>query len=326
MSKLVMLDANDTIVELKTSLDTLHASLVDASGNFGMYKPTMKHVLEIVSQVTKKIIGDRCNFPVSLNGDASDVDIDTYITNSLFFFKDKLTKKEKRDIESTCEQIFNYVYGEIIHSIKKVVKNNSYYEWQVITIGRNVALIQGNDFRIKEYHRLTNTDYNHQSIKLDIASIVKFLYYTYVRNGDISEITASLIIQKMIAEEVLSFYPNVELISSGYGSDVDNKLNEIISNLDVNFNKSIRGTIKQIIETYNYYEFTKALEEDKFYTLEINGNNLIFNPVDSNSPGQKVDYEMRTLVMALLNGDYLPPDERKVAEDYLAANQEMFLY
>lgn len=321
-----MLDTDSIVIGLKASLNTLHVSLLDANNNIHMYKPTIKHALEIVAQITKKIIEDRCNFPVSLNGDNSDIDIDTYITNSLFLFRDKLTKKEKHEVKSICEQIFNFTYEELIHPIKEVVKNNNYYEWQVITIGRNIALIQGNDFRIREYHRLTNTDYNHQSIKLDIASIVKYLYSIYVKNKDISEITATLIIQKMIAEEVLSFYPNAELISSGYGSDVDNTIDGILSNLDIDFNNSIRGTIRQIIETYNYYEFTKALDEDKFYTLEINGNNLIFNPVEAYGSNQKVDHEMRTLVMALLNGDYLPPDERKVAEDYLADNQEMFIY
>lgn len=330
MSKLVMLDVESTILltyeilkEYRRRGESLETNITDS--NF--YKPSIKQAVDIVALVVKSLVDSRSMFPSVLDIVTKESNLTKQMKDLIFYDKVKTpSKASEKAVNVFIDKFFKKLSNELEFQIFNLVKVNNYYLWHIVRCGRNISILQGEDHRIYEYHRLTDTLDVSQTFNFNINPVIEFLNNEYNVSRIVPEDVFNIIAQKLFVDELLVCFPNVELIDYCLEPRILNNINNIIVNLDPNFAHSIHITIKQILDNYKSHLLDKWLSSEVQYTLEVKPHTLSFVSTEEYDKSTEGDVYKNGLVLSLLNGDYLPQEERLIAEEHYRSNPEYYLY
>lgn len=340
MSKmLVLLDTEYVVNSLHDLLSEIYHKRSIVRQGLQIHKPTHRMAIDILYAITKDIIASRSVFPVDIDEDSIPVDLDVYIYAKIFNLD--VNDVTVQEVEALNEFIYDRLYVEIKkhlnNQIEQHIKHGNHCIWKVIIIGKTLGLIEDEDYRIKEYYRLTESEREEQStLNLNLSSVVDYVVTNTVfgkrinPNGlnGVTDEFLRMVIKHLIAESLSATLPNIEFKNSGVLTSP--KFIEAVEYFLFNFDYShltrLKGFIKNVLETYSYYTLSSSLEKDKYYTAEFNSESIVFYLQSPKSKSEDDSVYQRQLVLSLINGDYLPPEERSLAERYYQENPDLQQY
>lgn len=319
MNQIVMLDTQHIVRDLYSNLKQL-------TTNTNVLSLSYQTALDLVILAITNDIESRSMYPVEINNSTNVSTLEERIIE-LARFTTINTKKIKATINNISELLSN-VSIELAPQIKLYVPYKNYYDWTILSFGGSLGLIRGMDYRVKEYYRLTKTDVNTSvELKVSIEPIINFIAKKFF--GRNININTQLIIQKTIIDSLLRKYPNVKQVTT----ELDSRVNNYYQTVVVNWNDvdQLFSFTDKIIDTYGKHMFKDFLgahvskdflDSEKFYELESTLGTLVFTEVESIDTIADVDGY--SLALSLINGDYLPMEEREIAEKYLNENFSQF--
>lgn len=326
---LVLLDTEYVVDSLHTLLLEIHHKQSIVREGLPIPKPSHRTAIDIIYAITKDIIAGRSVFPIEVDEDSILIDLDVYIYAKLFNIDPKEVTKSEVDIlnEFIYDRLYIEIKKHLSNQIEQHIKHGNHSVWKVIIIGKTLGMIEDEDYRIKEYYRLTESEREEQStLNLNLSSIVDYIIENTVfgkrtspsgLNGVTDEFLR-LVVKHLIAETLVTSMPNLQLKNSGVllSPKFLCAVEQFLFNFDYNHLTRLKVFIKNVLETYSYYALSSKLENDKFYIAEYISENIVFYLQSPETKSEDDVVYRRQLVLSLINGDYLPPEERSLAERY----------
>lgn len=338
MSKMIMLDSAELITEL---YNTVKCIKKDSHLDLPFLKLHQRNFINITVHCVVNLIESRSTFPVDIDGPRTgDLSQEEYILGQLFDLNVKGLNKEKR---KSMADIANFIEDAILDNLSSQVlthvKSNNHNIWTVVPIGRNITIVEGEDYRITKYHELTNTKRPSEDLHIDLNPIIHYLsvklsrilnvgngFYMNPMGVILEPVVCDLMVTKFLVDSLIYKYPNLELIDDHSPAHRTLALIDAIENIDVDVYKTLSDSIEKILNTYDEYVFRDMLSPDVHYDVSITAGRLTLTPVDMVArTKQNEEFHLKCLVTALLNGDYLPEADRKAAEAYYASNSHLFI-
>lgn len=337
MSKLIMLDSAELIAEVYSmvrSLEEKHKS------ELPFLKLHLRNIIKVATHCVVNLIESRSVFPVqseSLRSD--DMKVSEYALGQIFDLNNKnITKAMYKSMMNIARQIEVTLQNNLSCQVLNYVKTNNHNTWTVVPIGRNIAMVEGEDHRVIKYHELTNTERLSEDIYVDLNPVIHYLatrlgqslsnnngFYVDPMEELLEPVVCDLIVTKFLIDSLIRKYSNMELVDDGSPARRTLALINTIENFDSNVYEMLSGSIDKILNTYDEYVFRDVLNSDVHYDVSITAGRLTITPVDiAKRAEQNEEFHLKCLVTSLLNGDYLPETERKAAEDYYASNSHLF--
>lgn len=217
---------------------------------------------------------------------------------------------------------------------------NTWEQWNVITIGRSVSLISDRDYRVVEWENLTGyrTEGVH-ILELDLSNIVSYLRNKI--NATVGEIEmelrgtthrvkpGNLIDFKPILQDALTtLYPRITFPNYLH---LNPEVSQTFQPIEIDFDKlSIAGVtdyamfrdkfVSPVVESFGLIHMTRKLDETDYYVATLDNSNIL--TIDYADASQwrepnNEETELKQLAESLIAGDYLPPDDRRRAEEYI---------
>jgi hypothetical protein len=214
------------------------------------------------------------------------------------------------------------------------INRRTWIEWSIITVSGLIALAEGKDHRIAEWERLTDyhNDDDYAVLALNCVNPVEYLYNEIIkyigkrhpvdRDGNVMVITG--ILPRRVLEEqidalflstIVMLYPQIELDRMCPRLNDDVFLACGLACL----NEFKHNYVANIITAFGLAYFSNHLDRNKRYTLEYSSAKIL--AIYEKREENKTDKEMHELVQSLLAGDYLPEDQRVIAERWIFENQ-----
>lgn len=338
MSKLIMLDSAELIAEV---YDKLLNETFPQSPDLPYLKIHLKNIIDIATYAVVNLIETRSVFPVEIDKmQRSNVTLGEHALGKLFDLNATgINKFQRKTMLQIAEWVESALGQGLSYQVLSHVKSNNHNIWTVVPIGRNIAIVEGEDYRIVKYHELTNTKRPNEDLYVDLNPIIHYLSVKLNRtlNDDngfyvnpvevlLEPVVCDLIVTKFLMDSLIRKYPNLELIDDHSPAHRTLALIDAINNFDVKIHKTLSDSIEKILNTYDEYVFRDMLSPDVHYDVSITAGRLTLTPVDMVTRAeQDEDFRLKCLVTALLNGDYLPEIDRKAAEAYYASNSHLFI-
>lgn len=351
MSKLIMLDTEEILEDMVKFLILIYEE-PDAYENEeylklnymdrGIIKPNFKMAFDILTILVENSIESRTVLPVSKKKEPL-IPFHLKIMGILYNLNPKDIKEKQfpKVVKYFDDKLIYPVLDRLAPQVSNVVPSGNYNTWTIIPIGKNIGLVQGEDFRITEYYRLTKETREDCILRITLSPVIDFLMkemepfgltqrlwldcHGIHRNINIAE--ERYIVINRILERLSIMYPcfkieKSKLLSlSGFPELVtpDSKISTL------QYYMYLDNKVNQILENYSSYVFDKVIDKSIQYEAEIDTEILVINQVDKISEETKEEDYKRELAYALINGDYLPPDERMIAEAFYQDNIREFI-
>lgn len=332
--QLILLDTEYVAEQLHSLLSEIYNKGTILRAGKRIVKPTIGLTVKITYAILKELIQTRSVFAQEIDPDALETTVDRYIYGLLFNLRNADIKES--ELDSLNEFIYDRLYLNVSkylgEQIDQYIKSGNHAIWKVLVIGRTLGLLEDEDYRIKEYYRLTEDPRDESTaLNLDLTHVVEFIRYKtkFGQNINLSNVPDDFInwtIQTLILDSITTNLPNVTIETSGVLAmvKVRQSIEQFLS-VQSQYSKTvIEQYIWNILETFSFHALRNTLERDKFYTVEFNSNQLSFTLQSLTNKADSSEAYSRNLVMSLLNGDYLPPEERSIAESYYQTHYDTF--
>lgn len=298
---------NNRFIVLETKL--YHNTLEDiiqymlSSYSINSIEINKKKIRRILHAIVKNIIDTKKCYetPTDLSEELHEILFTTKQGDSL-----TIVKKLLKDLS----------FSNIIDSLEKQIQSHigakTFSLWEIVSVGDLIALVEGEDFRIKEYHRLTNSVNDEAVILLNCTNIITYLTNKFIQYYGLPvhihpEIICTKQITLMFLETLCDKYPCIK-----YTDKERSFLNpDYFLTLGItNGIEFINETVSEIITGFGLTCLNDRLDKYKHYELEYSSSGIL--AIYEQEP--KGESELNELLTSLLNGDYLPPHEREIAE------------
>lgn len=332
--QLILLDTEYVAEQLHVLLMEIYNKGTILRAGERIVKPTIGLTVKITYAILKELIQSRSTFSQEIDPDALEVSFDKYIYNLLFNVKYEDIKDS--ELNSLNEFIYDRLYLNISkylgEQIDQHIKSGNHAIWKVIVIGKTLGLIEDEDYRIKEYYRLTQDTREESTVlNLELTNVIEFIRYKtkFGANLNVTNVPEEFIrwaIQTLILDSITTNMPNVTIETSGVLalSKVRQSIEQFLGVQSQYSKIAMERYIWNILETFSFHILKNTLQRDKFYTVEFNSNQLTFLAQTLVEKSDSSEAYSRGLVMSLLNGDYLPPEERSLAENYYQTHFDTF--
>ena len=265
----------------------------------------------------------------------------------------KINKDELTRVKAILEDSpLKHIEDDIALEISAYIKLKTYTSWSVVEYGGISGLIEGEDHRIKEWHELKDDNRLEETVlTLDYSNLVSYLYSVFMDSfwkdltpeiilgnylrlnptADRMEVTNAMVrlqslmqhprqlVVACICEVLTQIYPGLHLSDSlltpRFNDDVYCYLG--INNI-ANFR---RDYVTKVVNVFTLNHIDQRIDKDKNYlietTVDLNNSNedesvWIISIYETTVPEQP--QREKELLESLLNGDYLPEDQRRQAE------------
>ncbi len=337
MSKLIMLDSAELIAEAFVLIRDLEG---DHDLDLPFLKLHLRNFVNIATHCVIKLIESRSVFPVDFDSPHSgDMNAGEFALGQIFDLNVKgLNKAKLKSMVSIAKTIEDHIQNALSSQVLAHVKANNHNTWTVVPIGRNIAMVEGEDYRVIKYHELTNTERPSEDFHVDLNPVIHYLavrlgqslskdngFYVDPMEELLEPVVCDLIVTKFLIDSLIRKYPNMELVDDGSPARRTLALIDTIENFDSDVYEMLSGSIDKILNTYDEYVFRDVLSSDVHYDVSLTAGRLTLSPIDTAvRTEQNEEFHLKCLVTALLNGDYLPEADRKAAEAYYASNSHLF--
>lgn len=262
--------------------------------------------------------------------------------------KGKLSKPYLDNFKAISNEV---VWASIVATLRKqvsqTVKHGDWTDWTVVKVGTLVGLAEGEDHRITEYHReakaLSTEDeavltlncsnpinylYNEFSKRYgsNFANLRQMLvdpnvkldpYYRKMLDNFVADPTEFIV--GLFLDTLVLMHPQIEL------SGVACKRNTFVERaLGIHDMSSFQSNVVQkLIMAFGMNWFNHEIKKDENYFVEYYlGTNIM--AIFKKQFGSLTEKYEADLLNALVRGDYLPPEERTIAERlYLESSQHV---
>lgn len=324
------------VLETFAQIDILRTHLehfIKTKPNVALVSATKEVAYQLVFLTVKELLVCRSAFK-------TEEDFDSQFTAVIFGKRPEEVNAEEIDVykEFSKNPVWSGVIQELDQQLGEHVEWPTYTDWKLVDVCGLIGIAEGNDHRIDEYYRLTdqNNGEEHAVLALNCNSIISYLTNEFIKTfgvalqdqkvynramitlgptptqhavqrinsyfADPSQLMAS-----MFVETLLSMYPMLTPDKTVH--QVNDDLFRIIGIKHVDEFK--QNYVRKVIMAFCITFFTGKIERHKHYNLEYSPNNVL---AIYENKGKVTDREYKDLLNSLLNGDYLPPEQRAIAE------------
>lgn len=252
--------------------------------------------------------------------------------------KNKLTPDlTKRYNRVTEEQMWQSIVATLRRQVHQTVKYDTWVEWNVVKSGSLVGLAEGEDHRITEYHREAKAvdDEEESVLTLNCRNPINYLYNEFSKRygSNFAQLRLMLndpntkmdnfyrnILNKFIQDPteyiVGLFLDTLTMMHPQIGlASCSPKRSQFIERaLGIHDMISFQShTVQRLIMAFGMNWFNHTIKKDEQYVVEYYQATHILAIFKKAYSSLTEKYEA-DLVVALVRGDYLPPEERKLAE------------
>lgn len=263
--------------------------------------------------------------------------------------KTKLTRDQMAKFaEFTKEQMWVSISTSIQKQIAQTVKQGDWTDWNVIKIGTIVGLAEGEDHRITHYHRevdALNVD-DEAVLTLNCSNPINYLYnefskkygenftalrlmlqdqntkldpfYRQVLNRFVSDPTEYIV--GLFIDTMVLMHPQIEISKNAIERNLF--IERALGIYDMSSFQS--NVVQKLIMAFGMNWFSHEIKKDENYYVEyyMNTHVMAIYPKQFSSITEKYEAD---LLNALERGDYLPPDDRLLAERLYLENSQRVL-
>lgn len=221
--------------------------------------------------------------------------------------------------------------------IKNVIKPSDWTEWQVVKVGSLIALAEGQDYRITEFHKESAalSDDDEAIVTLNCLNPINYIYHQFVKqyagniehlkralanpHNEISTLCRNTFIQflndpadyisGLFLDTLVEMQPQMELACTtlGHKTFIDTSLNIF----DITAFKS--NVVSKVITAFVMGSCKHRLKNDESYVVEYYPNTHVIAVFKKQFSMISEQYEA-DLLNAFRRGDFLPEHERVIAE------------
>lgn len=303
------------------------------------YEPLTKSLVRrIIVKLIEAQVFARCKFKYV------DLSLDEIILSNIIEDWKQLKSKKQKEIKNqfTLKTTPN-LYDEIEKDVSRYVEYETYKTWDVVSYGSIIGLLEGEDHRILEWHRLTETEIDDSILTLDYSNLVSYLvddlgnalmYGTMHGKGIDPEILhyikqhPTTVVSGLICDTLSTVYPSVKF-------EIPKSFALISPDVFTTVAIAIAGTgyrdhIVKVINAFTMTHLAGRLDKSKSYILNTT------HPIDNSTevkawilsiyeaePVDPTEQQEIELARSLINGDHLPESERRLAEQYLHKHQHI---
>ncbi len=337
--RFIVLEAQDQANNLVDFIEWLALSRPD----LGLKAITRRDASNIVYFLVRDIVdvqlAHRVNNPENME----------YVSSILFGIpKNKVLPCKEKELKIvTTENMWFSIIGTLERQVGHNIKQGDWTDWNVVKVGSLVGLAEGEDHRITEYHReakaldvddeavLTlncknpiNYLYNEFSKRYgsNFLSLKQMLmdpevrfdsYYRKLLNQFVNDPTEYIV--GLFLDTLVLMHPQIEISKNAF------KRNQFIERAlgiyDMNSFQS--KVIQKLIMAFGMNWFNHEIKKDENYFVEYYPSTHIMAIFQKQFGSITEKYEAE-LLNALIRGDYLPPNEREIAERlYLQSSQHV---
>lgn len=230
-----------------------------------------------------------------------------------------------------CENGVDSIFVEVTLQVSEHVEDNSWRQWETFQQGNMVALIAGRDYRIVEWENLTGHSPDEvYDLQINLSNMVNYIQQQIVQAVGPGGLMIDL--HPIVTDAIRRKFPRIRFDSNILNLTTGEFAYVFDENPTINYDKLFSLGIQSYEQFYN--EFI-AKVFDMFANMHMrarldsetpyHGNlsrDFVFStralkPTVKNTPKS----ELEALAESLARGDYLPPDERKMAEDFLLSGK-----
>lgn len=262
--------------------------------------------------------------------------------------KNKLTKEQMaRYTRVTNENMWVSINATLQKQVAHTVKHGDWVDWTVIKVGSLIGLAEGEDHRITEYHREADalTVDDEAVLTLNCKNPVNYLYNEFSKRygSNFAQLRMMLAdpevklddfyrrllnqfvndpieyIVGLFLDTLVLMHPQIELSGNAYKRNLF--IERALGIYDMSSFQS--SVIQKLIMAFGMNWFSHDIKKDENYFVEYYLGTHVMAIFQKQFSTITEKYEAE-LLNALVRGDYLPPEERAIAERlYLESSQHV---
>ncbi|AEH03466.1 hypothetical protein AVT69_gp040 [Pseudomonas phage PhiPA3] len=233
--------------------------------------------------------------------------------------------------------LFDGIIQDLDTQLDPHIERRTYTIWKVIQFAGVIGIAEGEDHRISEYYRLTdqNNGDDNAVLALNCQNLVSFLMTEFIKSFN------AVLSDPRTAQRIAALYSNDEKQMLRMLNELAHPYRQVIAlfldtlttmypmvelapecpqlNEDffaviglININEFKQNYVRKVIAAFGLSYFSAYLKKDKRYLLEYSAANIM--ALYEQTITNKTEKDMHQLLQSLINGDYLPPEERAIAE------------
>ena len=331
------------MLEINPQIDVLYAYLehfVKCNPQLDLPKATRNAAVQLVFLTVKECLSSRSAFE-------TEVDHAAYKAGVIYNTPPGTLTAEQLEVYNQFAQdvIWEGVNIEIDAQLEQHIDRRTYTEWKPVCVGGLIGLAEGDDHRVKEYYRLTdqNNGDSNAEIALNCTSLISYLHGEFIRTfGNVLRDPNTLPkaielmgkhatkrkIQSVVdflnnpnramaaifLDTLVSMYPMIQL--DAMSPQVNDDLFALVG--ITNLEDFKQNYVRKVIAAFGLSYFSTYVKRDKRYSLEYSSSNIL--ALYETKITNRTEKEMVDLVASFLRNDYLPPEERAIAERWYLEN------
>ncbi|QEM41770.1 hypothetical protein [Pseudomonas phage vB_PaeM_PS119XW] len=331
------------VLEINPQVDVLYTYLehfTKSNPHLGLPRPTRNTAIQLVFLTVKEILTSRSAFE-------TEIDYEVHKAGALFNSPPGTLDEKQLEVYKifASDVIWEGVTIEIDNQLEHHIDRRTYTEWKPVCIGNLIGLAEGEDHRIQEYYRLTDqhNDDSHAEIALNCTSLVSYLHGEFMRTfgavmRDPNTLTRAIAmmgkhrtperVQKVIdflnnpnramaavfLDTLTTMYPMITL--DPICPQVNDDLFALVG--IANMEEFKQNYVRKVITAFGLSYFSSYVKRDKKYTLEYSSSHIL--AIYEMKGISRTEKEMMELVASFLRNDYLPPEQRAIAERWYLEN------
>jgi hypothetical protein len=214
-----------------------------------------------------------------------------------------------------CESVPESVFIEVARQIGTHVESNCWTEWQVHCHTNLVAMSSGRDYRVVEWELMTGNATDEPSdLKISLANMATFITAQLV--DALGPVGQQVPIHPIIQDAISRTFPQLKFDRTAM-INFDHMASVGIANYEVFYEQFI----SRVIDAFAVTNLYGRLSRDRKYTGTLTPTFVLEIDEFEDCAMRPAKSELENLVDAYVRGDWLPPRERRLAEEhYLAMN------